>query len=139
VTKGEEKMRTKLGITKMLACLGVLAGCFGVSSLGITADNCSGSFVQIGTATVSLNDDHSAPSHMAIGICDTNFRCTYKDGDGDTWSEEISPGAGTWKNISGTGKYANTKSSGWSKVMRAEFGRPEGTIYIGVWGGECTM
>jgi len=125
-------------ITKKLVCVGLLSCCFAAPAL-YAADNCSGQFVQVGTTVVGLDDDHSAPSHMAIGVCDTNFRCTYKDRDGDTWTEEVSPGAGTWKNISGTGKYANTTSSGWSKVMRAEFGRPEGTVYIGVWGGECTM
>jgi hypothetical protein len=141
VRRGEEKMRIKPGITKMLACLGVLTGCVGVSSLGVAADNCSGTWVQVGTAIVTLNDDHSAPDHMAVGVCGTTtLRCTYKDKDGDTWTDEKSLGAsGTWKNVSGTGKYANTKSSGWSKIIKAEFGRPEGTIYIGVWGGECSM
>ena len=133
-------MRTKPGITKMLACLGVLTGCVGVSSLGVAADNCSGTSIQVGDTIVTLNDDHSAPDHMAVGVCDKRtFRCTYKDKDGDTWTDEKSHVAGTWKNISGTGKYANTKSSGWSKIIKAEFGRPEGTIFIEVWGGECRM
>jgi len=155
-------MRTKLGITKMLACLGVLTGCVGVSSLGAAAENCSGTWVQVGNATVNLNDDHSAPGHMAVGVCgwtsrctlldedrsappqtgggcDWAFRCTYKDGDGDTWTDESSPSQGKWHTVNGTGKYANAKSSGWSKVMKTEYGRPEGTIYVGVWGGQCSM
>jgi hypothetical protein len=128
--------------TKMLACLGALAACLGLPNVGRAADNCSGVSVQvgmhIGNAIVSLNDDHSAPDHMAVGVCDaTTLRCTYKDKDGDTWTDDVSV-AGTWKTVGGTGKYANAKSSGWSKTIRMEVG-PEGTIYIGVWGGECNM
>jgi hypothetical protein len=136
VGKGEETVRTKLGITKMLACLGALS-CVGVTGFGVAADNCSGTWVQVGTVIVSLNDDHSAPDYVAVGVCDARtLRCTYKDKDGDTWANDVSI-AGTWKNVSGTGKYARAKSFGWNKTIRMEVG-PEGTIYVGVWGGECS-
>ena len=137
-------MKTKLRITKILACLGALAGFVGVNGLAVAEDNCSGTWVRVGTAVVTLNDDHNAPSHMAVGVCSPSpstgtFRCTYKDADGDFWTNETSLRLGKWKTISGTGKYKNAKPSGWTKVVKTESGRPEGKIYIGVWGGECSL
>ena len=133
-------MRTKLPITKILACLGALTGCVGVSGLGVAADNCSGTWVQIGSAIVSLNDDpQCAFAHGCRRLFFSTFRCTYKDGDGDIFTNESSPSQGKWRTVSGTGKYANSTSSGWTKIMKSEFKNPEGMIYIGVWGGECVM
>ncbi len=128
--------------TKMLAYLGALAACLGLANVGRAADNCSGISVQVvmhtGNAVVNLNDDHNAPGHMAVGSCDAGtLRCTFKDKDGDTWTTDESV-AGTWKTVGGTGKYAKSKFSGWSKTIRTEVG-PEGMIYIGMWGGECSM
>ncbi|HTS54046.1 MAG TPA: hypothetical protein VMH26_12295 [Burkholderiales bacterium] len=128
--------------TRILASLGALATCLGLANVGRAADNCSGTSVYVlmhdGNAVVILNDDHSAPDHMAVGSCDaTVLRCTYKDKDGDTWTDDVAA-AGTWKTVVGTGKYAKSKSSGWSKTIRMEIG-PEGTIYIGAWGGECNI
>jgi len=75
---------------------------------------------------------------MAIGSCDAEtLRCTFKDKEGDTWTTDESVG-GTWKIVDGTGKYAKAKSFGWGKTVRKEVG-PEGMIYVGVWGGECSM
>jgi hypothetical protein len=125
---------------KMVVCLGAFAACVGVPSLGVAADNCSGAWVEVGmnfgNTIVSFNDDHSAPGHMALGVCDAStLRCTYKDKDGDTWTDDVSV-AGTWKTVGGTGKYANATSFGWSKTIRAEVG-PEGMIDLGIWGGNC--
>jgi hypothetical protein len=123
--------------TKMLICLAGLAAGLGGASLGRAADNCSGQWVQIATAIVTLDDNRSVPSHMAVGVCDpSTLRCTYKDKDGDSWTNDVSI-AGTWKTVEGTGKYANSKSSGWSKTMRMDVG-PEGGVYVGVWGGQCS-
>ena len=105
-------MRTKLPITKILACLGALTGCVGVSGLGVAADNCSGTWVQIGSAIVSLNDDHSAPSHMAVGVCSAStFHCTYKDGDGDTFTNESSPSQGKWRTVNIQARVLDRESS----------------------------
>jgi hypothetical protein len=128
--------------TTLLAWLGALAACGGLANVGKAADNCSGMWVRVGmhsgNASVTFNDDHSAPSHMAVGSCDAGtLRCSYKDKDGDAWTDDVSI-AGTWKRVGGTGKYAKSKASGWSKTIRTEVG-PEGTIYLGTWGGECNM
>jgi hypothetical protein len=127
---------------KRLLGLAGFVACLGLTTVATAADNCSGTFVQVamhtGNVIVRLSDDHDAPGHMAIGSCDAEtFRCTFKDKDGDAWTTDESV-AGVWKIVGGTGKYAKAKSSGWSKMIRKEVG-PEGMIYVGVWGGECSM
>ena len=111
--------------TKILACLGALAACFGIASLGVAQDNCSGSWVQVGTTHVSLNNDPTSPQHMGVGACDTSGSCTYKDRDGDEWTDQTAnpggAGKGTWRTVRGTGKYQNTTSFGWWETNRREF------------------
>lgn len=126
---------------KMILCLGAFAACVGVSSLSVAEDNCSGYWVQVGTTIVLLHNDPSMPGHMAVGTCDGSGRCTYKDKGGDVWTDQVAyPGGtskGTWQTVSGTGKYENAKASGWTQVTKAEFGGPDGTVYIGGLGGNC--
>src|ERR1700704_5654371 len=67
---------------------------------------------------------------------DASGRCTRKDKDGDLYSYEwmmpASGEKGSWKFVSGTGKYANAKWSGWWQQTMAE-GKAAG----GIWGGNC--
>jgi hypothetical protein len=124
--------------TKRLACLGSLAVCLALPNVARAADNCSGQWVRVGTTVVGLDDDHNAPSHAAVGVYDASaLRTTYKDKDGDAFTNDVSI-AGTWRTVSGTGKYADAKASGWSKIIRMAVG-PDGGVYIGVWGGECSV
>jgi hypothetical protein len=75
---------------------------------------------------------------MAVGVCDPSaLRTTYTDKDGDAFTNDVSV-AGTRRTVSGTGKYANAKASGWSKTIRMTVG-PDGGVYVGVWGGECSV
>jgi hypothetical protein len=111
---------------KMVVCLGAFAACVGVPSLGVAEDNCSGIWVGIGSTVVMLNNDPSAPSHLAVGTCILTS-CTYKDKDGDSWTRESRwpPGGWaklTWKDVKGTGKYANSKNSGRAEMQREEYG-----------------
>ena len=123
--------------TKMLTCLGALVTCLGLPNVGRAVDNCSGQWVQVGATVVSLADDHS-PAHTAIGVFDARtLRITYTDGDGDMFTNDVSV-AGAWKTVSGTGKFADAKASGWSKRVRTDVG-PQGGIYVGDWGGECSV
>jgi hypothetical protein len=77
---------------------------------------------------------------MGIGTCyKVGGGCTYRDKDGDEWTDHSEgTGQGTWKTVSGTGKYRNTKSSGWWKMSRMDVG-PEGGVYVGTWGGTCKL
>jgi len=128
--------------TKMLACLGAFAASFALPNVGRTADNCTGQWVQVGTTVVSFNDNRNAPQHMAIGVWDAKtFHIIYKDTEGDTYTSEVSSGGAAWKTISGTGKYANAKGSGWSRTLRTEVADQGGVlipVYIGDWGGNCS-
>lgn len=72
---------------KMVVCLGVFAAYVGVPSLSVAEDNCSGYWVRVGDTSVTLNNDPTAPSHLAVATCH-QFRCTYKDKDGDVWTDE---------------------------------------------------
>jgi hypothetical protein len=130
--------------TKTLACLGALAACLSAPRFALAEDNCSGYFVHVGSTAVKLSNDPNLPSHMSVGTCNSPTAplvCTYKDKDADVWTEQMAfPGAGsngTWWWVSGTGKYANAKWSGWNQIVRAELARPEGNVWIGVWGGNC--
>jgi len=121
--------------TKMVVCLGVFAAYVGVPSLSIAEDNCSGYSVRVGNTQVTLNNDPSAPDHLAVGTCD-QAGCTYKDKDGDVWTEEVGPS--TWRTVSGTGKYVNVKNSEWYELKRW-VGTPEGMVYVATWGGTCKL
>lgn len=127
--------------TTLLACLGTLAVCLGVSTLGIAEDNCSGHVVQVGSLAITMSNDPSLPGYPAIGECHSEVvgvgQCTYKDKDGDEWTNEWKAvpsvaGRYTWKTVSGTGKWANTTWSGWFQRTRRE-----GDVRISVWGGDC--
>lgn len=112
--------------------------------LSVAKDNCSGQWVQIGTTIVVLNNDPSVPQHMAVGTCDETGRCTYKDKDGDGWTDQsaypVGTAKGTWKTVSGTGTYVDsTKNSGWTHIRRTELGGADGTVYIGAFGGTCKV
>jgi len=128
--------------TKMLACLGALAACLALPSVGRAADNCTGQFVVVGTTAVNLDDNRDAPSHMAIGIWDAKTsHTTFKDADGNTWTNEVSSVGTAWKQIGGTGKYANAEASGWQRTIRMDVAEQAGVlvpVYIGVWGGNCS-
>jgi len=128
--------------TKMLACLGAFAVSFALPNVGGTADNCTGQWVQVGTTSVHLDDNRSAPSHMAIGVWDAKTsHTTFKDTEGDTWIDEVFSGGSAWRRITGTGKYANAKASGWSRTLRTEVADQGGVLIpvrIGDWGGNCS-
>ena len=128
--------------TKMLACLGALAASFAFLNVGRADDNCTGQFVQVGTTVVILDDDRNASQHMSIGIWDaSSLHTTFRDTDGDTFTNEVVSGGIGWKRISGTGKYANTKASGWQKTIRTDVAEQDATllsVHIGAWGGNCS-
>jgi len=129
--------------TKMLACLGVVVACLVLPNVGRADDNCTGQWVQVGTTVVILDDNRNSSQHMSIGVWDASTsHTTFKDTDGDTFTNEVFPGGIGWKRISGTGKYANTKASGWQKTIRTDVAEQESTllpVYIGVWGGDCSV
>jgi len=124
-------------------CLGVLSACFAISSPALAKDNCSGHTIGVGNARVSIFDDRTLPMYLAIGECTgtgaTTSKCTFKDKDGDEWTDvtEWNTGGGVegkWRTVSGTGKYAKTTSShGWWKMVRSD------PINIWAFGGYCTL
>lgn len=121
--------------TPLLLSLGVFAACVGAPSLGAAEDNCSGHYVNVGSRSISISNDPTEPSHMLIGECHQGV-CTRKDKDGDGMTTQSArpsgESLGTWKVVSGTGKYASVKRSGWYKQTRVE----EDTV-VGDWGGNC--
>ena len=97
--------------------------------------------------SINITDDKNSPMNMSVGDCvgtaitagtktDASGRCTRKDKDGDLYSYEWSLPAGadkgTWKFVSGTGKYAAAKYTGWWQQTMAD-GKAAG----GIWGGNC--
>lgn len=96
-----------------------------------------------------VNDDPKARDHLTVGECNGTFlslpngqskgsgHCARRDKDGDTYSLEwaITPGAekGTWKGITGTGKFAGEgNNSGWWQNAAAD-----GKVFATRWGGIC--
>jgi hypothetical protein len=120
---------------KMIVCLGAFAACIGVPGLSVAEDNCSGHYIHVGTKSVSINDDPAEPAHIMIGECH-GLVCIRRDKNGDEQTVEsaYTPGdyTATWKVISGTGKYANARGSGWYKQRRAD-----DDVVVGDWGGNC--
>lgn len=123
-------------------CLGVLSACLAISSPVVAKDNCSGHSIGVGPARVVLQDDRTLPMYLATGECigtgESSAKCTYKDKDGDEWTDVTEwTGAGfegKWRTVSGTGKYAKTtSSSGWWKMVRSE------PVNIWTFGGYCTL
>ena len=99
--------------------------------------------------SVTVNDDRSAPNHLASGECigsllttpdgktEGRFFCARKDKDGDVLNEEAVSGdgsgsKGTFKNVGGTGKFANaTGTAQW------EFSQLQGKMAAVRWVGNC--
>ena len=123
-------------------CLGVLSACLAISSLAIAKDNCSGYTIGVGSARVVLEDDRTLPFHLASGDCSktgaSSSKCTFKDKDGDEWTDvnewSGSGVEGTWRTVSGTGKYTKAiGSSGWWKAVRRD------PVDIWATGGHCAL
>jgi len=146
--------------------LGSLTVCLGGPTLGFAA-KCAGNNINTmlswepteiakGTTlttfrhtSVSVNDDRSAPAHLAAGECvgallttpdgktQGGGSCARKDKDGDVLNEEWVLPVGTefkgpWKNVGGTGKYASAAGTGqWEVVMS------QGKMAAVRWVGNC--
>lgn len=99
--------------------------------------------------SVTVNDDRSAPNHLVAGECIGSFlmtpdgktqgsgSCARTDKDGDVLNEEWvtvegSGSKGTWKNVGGTGKFANTRNTG-----QWEFSPLQGKMGAVRWVGNC--
>jgi hypothetical protein len=121
---------------------GILLACCAVSNAVFAKDNCTGHSIGVGGARVVLQDDRTLPMYLATGECTSSgassSRCTFKDKDGDEWTDANEwTGAGlegTWRTVSGTGKYANaTSSHGWWKTVRSD------PVQIWAFGGYCEL
>lgn len=112
----------------------LLVGCLS-SSIVSAAHECSGHYVGVGTKSITISNDPGSPSHVMVGECQGGV-CIRKDRDGDEQTVHSAYKDGdafaTWKRVSGTGKYANGKASGWSRQTRAV-----GDVVVGDWGGTC--
>lgn len=99
--------------------------------------------------SVTVSDDHSAPNHLVSGECIGSFLttpdgktegrvfCARKDKDGDVLNEEAitvggSGSKGTWKNVGGTGKFANATGTAQWEVMPLQ-----GKMAAVRWVGNC--
>lgn len=99
--------------------------------------------------SVTVSDDPGAAFHLVSGECVGSFlttpdgktqgsgSCARRDLDGDVLNEEwvSTDGAGakgTWKNIGGTGKFANAASVG-----RWEFTQLQGKMAAVRWVADC--
>ena len=120
-----------------------LAACAATPGLSVAEENCSGTWVQVGETIVTLTNDPSWPHHMSVGTCELT-RCTLWDKDGDSYTNESTyqetGNRAIWKTVSGTGKYENTTAStGWSRIDRTSARGGKGGVFIGTWGGTCTV
>jgi len=126
---------------KTALAVGVIAALAVTPGLSSAEGQCGGSWVQIGTTIVTVGDNPTWPFHLAIGTCNAG-RCTYTDKDGDTWTDVSSFGTdgrtGKWRTVSGTGKYQNSTSAGWTRIVRTDPG-PDGMVWVGAWGGTCSV
>jgi hypothetical protein len=150
----------------IVVCLGAFAACVFGSTAALAA-KCGGNNVNTmlswepteiakGTTlttfrhtSVNVNDDRTAPSHLAAGECvgallttpdgktQGGGSCARKDKDGDVLNEEWTLPAGTdfkgpFKNVGGTGKYASAAGAGqWEVVMS------QGKMAVVRWVGNC--
>jgi len=134
------------------SCLGVLSACFAISSPAVAEDNCSGINIEVWTPKASeivqLTDDRTLPAHLASGQCvltgASSNTCTFKDKDGDEWTSVqkwMGSGLeGTWRFLSGTGKYAKrTDDRGWWKRVRTMYSPQGESVLITAWGGYCPL
>ena len=100
------------------------------------------------STNIGVTDNPNDPMNMTAGECsgagivtpDGKFQgrglCVRKDKDGDVfmWQWDAPAGAqrGTWAVVGGTGKFANTKNSGWYEPSLSQ-----GKMSGGRWGGTC--
>jgi len=99
--------------------------------------------------SVTVNDDRTAPNHLVSGECigsfitkpdgktDGRVFCARKDKDGDVLNEEAvtvdgNASKGTWKNVGGTGKFANATGSAQWEVLPLQ-----GKMAAVRWVGDC--
>ena len=99
--------------------------------------------------SVTVNDDPRAPNHLVSGECigsllttpdgktEGRFFCARKDKDGDVLNEEaVAVGGtgskGTWKNVGGTGKFANATGNAQWEVIPLQ-----GKMAAVRWVGDC--
>jgi hypothetical protein len=144
----------------LLSCGFVLAGearadnCSGydvlVSQSAETTDLGKGqTLTVVRNHSMIVTDDPKARDNLSVGECNGTFLslpngqskgsgfCERRDKDGDTYSLEwaIAPGAekGTWKGLTGTGKFAReSANSGWWQNAAAD-----GKVFATKWGGTC--
>jgi hypothetical protein len=99
--------------------------------------------------SVTVNDDHNAPNHLVSGECIGSFIttpdgksegrvfCARRDKDGDVLNEEAvtvggNASKGTWKNVGGTGKFANATGTAQWEVIPLQ-----GKMSAVPWVGNC--
>jgi hypothetical protein len=99
--------------------------------------------------SVTVNDDPTAPNHLVSGECIGSFIttpdgktegrvfCARKDKDGDVLNEEATTvggtgSKGTWKNVGGTGKFANATGTAQWEVIPLQ-----GKMAAVRWVGNC--
>ena len=99
--------------------------------------------------SVTVNDDPGAPNHLVSGECIGSFIatpdgktegrvfCARKDKDGDVLNEEATTvggtgSKGTWKNVGGTGKFANATGTAQWEVIPLQ-----GKMAAVRWVGNC--
>ena len=100
-------------------------------------------------SSVMVSEDSTAPYHLAAGECGGTLlttadgkiqgwgHCARKDKDGDVLNEAwVLPlgtePKGTWKNVGGTGKYANAAGTGSFEVVMSQ-----GKMGAVHWVGNC--
>ena len=105
--------------------------------------------VTLRITSVTVNDDHSAPNHLVSGECigsllttpngttEGRFYCARRDKDGDVLNEEAATvggngSKGTWKNVGGTGKFANATGTAQWEIIPLQ-----GKMAAVRWVGNC--
>jgi len=131
------------------SCLGVLSACLAISSPAVAEDNCSGYSIEVGNTIIGIADDRTLPGHLARGVCATtgplSNECTFKDDDGDEWTNaaewiSVAGNEGTWRTVSGTGKYVKaTGSHGWWRYLRTIYSPSGEAVRITASGGYCAL
>lgn len=137
--------------TGALLCGGAIADdCAGrwtnVTQSAETLDLGKGHTLTIFVARGSSTSDNSA--HNGVGQCGgyilatpdgksrMAYACARKNKDGDSWSDSggMEPGSdrGTWKQVGGTGVFAEKTNSGWWQAVV-----DDGKATTGTWGGTC--
>jgi hypothetical protein len=151
--------------TKAFACcLSAAASCV-IPSLSLAADNCSGTYVNVGQSaettelasgntlvlfkatTINITDDHDSPLNLSVGDCvgtsltasgktNASGRCSRKDKDGDVYSYEWAMPADADKGTwTFVGGTGKYANAMWSGWWRQTMA--EGKAVGGIWGGNC--